>query len=389
MRDDVEPLSGHQLSLDVSAPDFGHLGHLVIDTAYEGRSVGGVRILPDVTQAEVSHMARLMSKKYLFSGLPYGGAKAGLVLKGAAAEDRRGALLAFGSAVSGLVMDGYWPGTDMGSTPDDVKLIFQGARCPWAPRSIPPTDKYTAWGVIESIDAAIERKGMGWSGLRLAIEGFGNVGSWVAHYAAWRGASVVAVSNTSGCIADVRGLDVPRMLLLRKSKGSVFINECGTLAPKEALFGADCDVLVPCARTWSIGPSEARAIRASVVVSAANVPMTLAEERYLVRKGVLVVPDGIANCGGSVGGALAGLMPEDDMLHVFRGRFRERVHEVMGPASCLSEWLESFCRRRKETLAGKLSPPGLARRLSAHMEQHLARRSDTKRRLLGGLFPEE
>jgi glutamate dehydrogenase (NAD(P)+) len=115
------------ISLTVSHPYFGRLGYLVIDTTFNGCSVGGVRILPDVSLEEITSMARTMTKKYLFSGMPCGGAKAGIVLSGRAATNREDALLAFGRAIAPYINSGFWPGCDMGASMDDIRVIIRGA----------------------------------------------------------------------------------------------------------------------------------------------------------------------------------------------------------------------------------------------------------------------
>lgn len=377
-------------TVGLSDPYFGKLGFLVIDTAYHGRSVGGVRILPDVTLDEISSMARTQTKKYLFSGIRAGGAKAGLVLKGKAADDRRGALLAFGRAISPYVRSGFWPGCDMGSSIEDIRTILWGAGLPSFQKDGPSSHKYTAWSVVASIGAALERKEKGWSGCRIAIEGFGKVGSIVAAMAEERGAKVVAISNTSGCALKPDGFDTDAIRQLRDEQGSGFITRLEGFCAKEGIFGADCDVFVPCARCWSINASNADTIEADMIVCGANVPMTRECERHLWSKGKLIVPDAVANCGGVVGNTLARHLKDDRIGGIFNTRFRERVHQVLDKGEPPSDYVDRFCLRRAEELCAALAPTSRGPLSMAidHLSYHLVEPFFSDSAIEDRLFPE-
>jgi glutamate dehydrogenase (NAD(P)+) len=385
-------LDEHEVVLTVSDPVFGKLGYLVIDTFYEGHAVGGVRILPDVYLEEISHMARTMTKKYLFTGMACGGAKAGLILKGKAAADRTGALKAFGRALAPYIQNGYFPGCDMGSSIEDIRTIMKNGGYFCLLRNHLPTHKYTAWSVIASTDVALERESVDWKGCRIAIEGFGNVGSCVASMAAEKGAKVVCVSNIIGALYNPDGLDVELMLKLKERHGNSFIKRYKDAEkyPKEKIFPLDCDVFVPCARSWSINSSNVNKIKARFIISAANVPMTIEHERLLWKKGKVIVPDAIANCGGVAGSALATYMSDEEAKSIFDKRFKKRVNDVLDADMAPSEYLEAFCKRRKEELkeAFALHPPKTSlEKLYDRVHYHLINPFFARAKLERSIFP--
>ncbi len=383
----------HNVILTVSDPVFGKLGYLVIDTSYRGSSVGGVRILPDVYLEEISHMARTMTKKYLFTGLACGGAKAGMILKGKAAADRTGALRAFGRALAPYIQNGYFPGLDMGSSLDDIRTILNSAGFIYLRKNPPQSHKYTAWSVIASADAALERDSADWKGCKIAIEGFGNVGSVVASIAAEKGAKVVCVSNTTGALLNPNGLDVELMLKLKEEHGSSFIRHYKNAEkyPKEKIFSVDCDVFVPCARSWSINSSNVNRIKARFIMPGANVPMTIEHERFLWKKGKVILPDAIANCGGVLGPTLARFMNDSEIRSIFEKRFKKRVLDVLDKNTAPSDTLEAFCEKRKSELKGALmlSPPKTSvEKVYDHVRYHLLDPVFARARLEKTIFPE-
>ncbi len=379
----------HYAVLVVSDPDFGKLGYLLIDTTYEGRSVGGVRILPDVSLAEISHMSRAMTKKYLFSGIRCGGAKAGLILSPNAARHRTKALLAFGRALFPYINNGFWPGCDMGSSPQDIRTILRGAGIISFQKEEVTSHKYTAWTVIGSIEVALKRKNIAWKDAKIAIEGFGNVGGVVAKMAAECGARIVAVSNISGAVHDPEGLDIPALLEQRSREGSDFIKNHASTGPKESIFSVVCDVFVPCARCWTLDESKAKGLRASILVSAANVPMTVEVEDYLWKKGMMIVPDSVANCGGVVGTTLARHMDDSKISSVFENKFKPRVEYILDQRMTPSRYLEQFVELRKKQLSDALRPriKGPAELALDRLNYHLVERFSSGSEVVRNLFP--
>jgi glutamate dehydrogenase/leucine dehydrogenase len=382
----MEPLRDNLFLERFHEPSCSLDGFLAIDSIIDSRAVGGVRILPDVDIAEISHMSRTMTKKYLFSGMMCGGAKAGIVMR--PGTDRRKTLLAFGKALRPYLLRGFWPGTDLGSDIPDIRTILEGAGLPCLSRRRPPSDKYTAMGVVQSIDAALEHTSLDWSGLRLAVEGFGKVGSEVARLSAERGAKLVAFSNTLGAVINPAGFDAPMCVELHRQNGNRFIQSCGKLRPREAVFRAACDVLVPAARCWSINRANFGKIGAGVIACAANVPMEPDVEKALFLREKIIVPDGIANSGGVSGLALSRHFDPAFIDRVFRDRLRPRVHDALtreGPPSVYLEW---FCNERSRFLPPeRLNKTSRIRTLLNTLRYHTTDAIIGGRDLLESLYP--
>jgi glutamate dehydrogenase (NAD(P)+) len=137
--------------------------------------------------------------------------------------------------------------------------------------------------------------------LRIAIQGFGNVGSWAAAEAADRGARIVAVSDRLGGIHDPSGLDVSALVQLSKAGGSVTDFPGAEAMSNEELLVCACDVLIPAALGEVIDTDNADAIQARAVIEAANYPVTPGADKILHDRGIDVVPDILANAGGVTG----------------------------------------------------------------------------------------
>jgi glutamate dehydrogenase (NAD(P)+) len=139
--------------------------------------------------------------------------------------------------------------------------------------------------------------------LRLAIQGFGNVGSWVAQEAVAQGATVVAASDVSGGVRREAGLDVARLVEVVRGGGTVRDTDQPGVdqLTNEELLESPCDVLVPAALGEVVDTDNAREIQADVVVEAANYPVTPGADKILGDRGIPVIPDILANAGGVTG----------------------------------------------------------------------------------------
>ena len=292
------------------------LGYVAIDSTVNGRSRGGLRMLPDVDEPEMRGLARAMTLKYGFLGLPQGGAKGGV--RGdpeASTEERRARLGAFARLVAPLLRsDVFTPDTDMGTTRADIDhvLAVAGVHSPRRRGSASRSGYYTALTVRAAARVAARAVGLELTGARLAIEGFGSVGASLALLLRQEGAHVVAASTSAGAVYSPDGLDVERLATLARELGSraidAYADEArGTGArriDREALLTLPVDVLCPCARHGSVNEGNAGAIQARVVAPGANNPVTLDAERALEARGVVCVPDFVSNSGGVLGGTM-------------------------------------------------------------------------------------
>ena len=285
-------------------------GFVVFDLPGAQASAGGTRLAPDVTVAEVALLARAMTYKFGVLHAQMGGAKAGL--RGDPA-DRAGhaALMARYCAEIRPMADAgrFLTGPDMGTSEEDFGPLRERNA---APAAISATvdgvtfeDVVTGFGVAVAAETALAATcGGGWAGRSVAIEGFGKVGGGVAAEVTRRGGRVGAVSSVAGCVADPGGLDITRLLELRREHGDRCVTEYGRpVSPLAGLFAVAADVLVPGTRPGVISGRTAAALppQLRVVAPAANVPYTKAGAETLHQRGIVALPDFVCNAGAVIG----------------------------------------------------------------------------------------
>jgi glutamate dehydrogenase (NAD(P)+) len=311
--------------------DSDPLGYVAIDSFVAGRSCGGLRLLPDVEAGEIRDLARAMTLKYGFLGLPQGGAKAGVRGDPEADETvRRQRLLAFGRAIAPLLRERvYVPGADMGTSAADIRWMLCALGMNPNARELRANDSgfYTALTVAVSARAAMSHLGLTLAGRTAAIEGFGKVGAALASLLSGAGVRVVAVSTSQGALFHPDGLDVGRLCALSEGAetGSEVVNRYvgAERLDRRALPALPVDLLCPCARHDSVHEGNAAQVAASVVCPGANNPLTPAAEKELGARGVLCVPDFVANCGGVLGGTM-------EFAAVGRGRIVAFIERHLG-----------------------------------------------------------
>lgn len=298
----------------VSDTRTGMRGVLVIDNTARGMGKGGTRMHPGVTVEEIARLARVMTWKWAAVDLFLGGAKAGIVAD-PGGPGKEAVLRAFVRALANEIPREYVVGLDMGLTERDAAIVQdelgdRGAAVgtPHELGGVPYDDLgITGYGVAEAADAAADFAGFALAGARVAIQGFGAVGAAAARRLVELGAVVVAVSTTRGALHDPQGLDVTKLLELRAAVGDACVSEYSgalQLAAGEELT-VPVDVLVPAAMQDVIDAATALHIDARVVVEGANLPTTPEAQEVLVQRGVLVVPDFVANAGGVVAAGFA------------------------------------------------------------------------------------
>ncbi len=289
----------------------GLKGMLVIDTTVYGRFGGGIRMVSDLTCEELRGLARAMTYKFAILDIPRGGAKLGIVsdyhIKG---TQRKKILEAFGVAIRPFLLSGLGTGADIGIFEEDLDVIFKGAgiKRPGVGLSKhkiqgDSLEYYTtSYGVFNGALAACDLIGLDLKGAKVAIEGFGKVGNGVAFFMEQAGADVVAVSTLEGAVYNKNGLDVNALIKLRKKYGDQLVNhykDAKRISRKELHF-LPIDILIPGARPNVITKENAKRVKAKVISSAANNPITDEADKLLFKQGVAVVPDFISNAGGTI-----------------------------------------------------------------------------------------
>ncbi len=292
---------------------------VVVDNVACGPSVGGVRMAPDVTTEEVSRLARAMTLKNAGAGLPHGGGKAG-ILADPTTPGKERLIRSFARAIRD--MTDFVPGPDMGTDETCMAWILDEiGRSVGLPRVVGgiPLDELgaTGFGLAVCAEIAADFAKLDLSRATLAIEGFGNVGRPAARFLADRGVTLVAASDSKGAIHDPDGIDVDALVAAKRDTGSVTGYGRGRRIGQHELFALPFDILIPAARPDCIHEENVEGIRAKLVLQGANIPATPAAEARLHEKGVVVVPDFIANAGGVIcavvelhGGSEASVFPQ-------------------------------------------------------------------------------
>lgn len=275
---------------------------------------GGIRYHPQATPDSVKALAVLMTLKCALIGIPFGGAKGAVVCdpcKLSLKEKERlsrGYLRAL-SPLLGPQVD--IPGPDMGT---DARVMawmadeysrLAGKSCLNATTGKPVKlggslgrNEATSRGVVSAAREAVRVTGRPFEDTRVIVQGCGNVGSGAIKLFYEEGCSVVAVGDISGAIHNPEGIDIPALLTHVQETGFIEGYGGGRPLSKGELLTADCDLLVPAALENQINAANAAAIKASIVVEAANSPTTPEGGEILKKKGVLLVPDILANSGG-------------------------------------------------------------------------------------------
>ncbi len=278
-----------------------------------GPMKGGLRYHPSVNAEEVRGLASLMTWKTAVVNLPFGGAKGGIAVDPSALSLKEMERLTRKFVdqlheVIGPTRD--IPGPDMNTNPQVMAWLMDqyskyNGHSPAVVTGKPVElygsrgrDQATARGLLIIAKQILRDVGLPLKGVRLAIHGFGNVGSHVARLFHDAGAQLVGVSDVHGGVTNPAGLDVPALFEHVKRHGSVREFGGGTACSSEDILVTDCDVLIPAAVGGVIDKAVAKEVRARIVLEGANAPSTPEADEVFEERGVLVVPDILANAGG-------------------------------------------------------------------------------------------
>jgi glutamate dehydrogenase (NAD(P)+) len=302
----------------------GRKGYVVIDRLVNGIAGGGTRMRAGVTLEEVRRLARTMSIKNGAINVPGGGAKGGLDCDPHDPEARP-MLVRFVRALR-PILETYW-GTaeDMGTTQELLDGVFAEVGLGTSVRAAlnrsgDPTaalkrlsdglavkvggvglgDTVGGFGVAEAAAAAAEHRGWQLKGMRAAVQGFGAMGGSSARRLAELGVKLVAIADVKGTVANEDGLDVEALIRTRSALGDIdrsALRPGDSGLPRDAWIEADVDILVPAAVADAINAENVDRVKAKLVVEAANIPTTDDAQRKLSERGVMVIPDFVANGG--------------------------------------------------------------------------------------------
>jgi len=341
-------------------PVTGRKGYMVIDRLIDGMAGGGTRMRAGLDLHEVERLARTMSIKNGAIRLPGGGAKGGVDCDPHDPESRP-MLTRFVRAMRPWLETCWGTAEDMGTTQDQLDEVFRDVGMRSSVQAslnhsadpdaalgrlakglstmvggIGMGDLVGGYGVAQAAAAAVDYRGEQITGMRAAIQGFGAMGGSTARYLAEQGVRVVAIGDVNGVVTNPDGLDVERLLASRTSLGDIDRSALGPgdlQLPPDAWLDVDSEILVPAAVADAITADNAGRVRASYVIEAANIPTAEVAQRALHDRGVIVVPDIVANGGTNAWywWVLLGLvepLPEPSFRKI-RETMRQSVYDLM------------------------------------------------------------
>jgi glutamate dehydrogenase/leucine dehydrogenase len=321
--DELDLLSVPRRAFTVSFPVKMSQGKTQMFTGYRvqyndarGPAKGGIRFHPEIEAEHTNELAFLMALKCAVVNIPFGGAKGGVVVNPADLSLRdlelvtRGYIRAIADYIGPFkdipAPDVYTDERIMAWILDEYERIRR-EHVPAVVTGKPPelggiaARRYsTALGGIHVLEQALKDEGIEPRGLRVAIQGFGNVGENAARLLYERGYKVVAVSDLRGGALHHAGLDIPALIKHKKSTGSV-VNYPGAQDITNAgLLTVDCDVLIPAALSDQLDANNAHEVKAKIILELANAPTTAAADEIFFKRDILLIPDILANAGGVV-----------------------------------------------------------------------------------------
>jgi glutamate dehydrogenase/leucine dehydrogenase len=293
------------------------IGHRVQFNDARGPSKGGTRFHPDLKVNHVSDLAFLMALKCSVVNIPFGGAKGGVVLnpkeltRGELEEVTRGYIRAIADFIGPFkdipAPDVYTDESVMVWILDEyehlkrehVPAVVTGK--PYELGGLRARKYSTSLGGIYVLEEALARQGMEKSGVRVAVQGFGNVGENAARILHERGFTVIAVSDSGGAIINQNGLDLPGVIRHKKANGKLSGFPGSEQITNAELLTCDCDILVPAALSDQLTGNNVRDVKAKIILELANAPTSTEADRILFDRSVILIPDILANSGGVVG----------------------------------------------------------------------------------------
>jgi glutamate dehydrogenase (NAD(P)+) len=289
-------------------------GYRVQHNLSRGPAKGGIRYHQDVTLDEVKALAMWMTWKCAVVGIPYGGGKGGVIVdpKKLSKKELEGLSRRFFTEISVLIgPERDIPAPDVNTTPQimawfmDTYSMHQGYTVPGVVTGKPISlggsegrNEATARGCVFTVVKAAEHLGMDLKNSTVAVQGYGNAGAIAAQLMHAEGSTVVAVSDSTGGIRNMAGLDPDKVLAWKKEHGTVQGFPGAEDISNAELLETQCDVLIPAAYENQITPRNASSIKAKIVAEAANGPTTPEADEILYERGVFMIPDILCNAGG-------------------------------------------------------------------------------------------
>lgn len=308
-------------TLEVSVPiktDEGVIeifkGYRVQHNTNRGPAKGGIRYHPDVNLDEIKALAMLMTWKCSLVGLPFGGAKGGVIAdptKLSANELEHITRRYTFEIIDAIGPDKDIPAPDVGTNAQvmawimDTYSMDKGHSVPGVVTGKPISlggsqgrEDATSRGCVYTILSTLKVMGIDSTDLSVAVQGFGNVGSNAAKILYDLGFKIIAISDVSACLYNKKGLNPFDIETYFKANKTICGYSQAEELPREKIFGLSCDILVPAALENQITEKNAESIKAKIVAEGANAPTTPEADKILKQNKIFVIPDVLANAGG-------------------------------------------------------------------------------------------
>ncbi len=292
-----------------------YFGYRIQHNGVRGPYKGGIRYHPSVDLDEVRALASLMTWKTAIVNIPFGGAKGGLACDPKKLTNRE--LQALSRAYARKIDMAIGPHRDI-PAPDvntNAKIMAwimdeYGRKHGLSPACVTGKpielggskgrEQATGRGLFHIAHRVFDDHKLSIKGAKVVVQGFGNVGSWVANFLHDAGAKVIAVADAEGGVFNPAGLDIPKLRLYAVDKPSVAGFSGGEALDTREIFTLPCDMVVPAALGGVITPDIAKRIQAKIVLEGANNPVTPEADVILNERGIIVIPDILANAGGVI-----------------------------------------------------------------------------------------
>lgn len=314
----IKDTFGPEYIVRVYDPKIGMEGFLVIDNTILGPGKGGIRMTPNVTEEEVWRLARTMTWKNALAGIPFGGAKAGIVWPGGDEKLKKTFIQSFARAIKLFLPKKYIAGPDVNTGEREMRWFVEATKnwrsatgkpanlCmklfgkPGEKCGIPHEFGSTGFGVAQAVAEAAQVLNINIRGAHVAIHGFGNVGTFTYTYLRRMGAVIVAIADRSGAIFAEKGLDDTEIQkVIHKKQLVSACKQCHVISDKE-FWKTPVDFLIPASVTDVINETNKNNIRAKVIIEAGNIPMRENIEEELFQRDIFILPDFVANAGGVI-----------------------------------------------------------------------------------------
>lgn len=318
MPKNIADLYGPEYTVEIKDIKSGLAGFLVIHNTALGPGKGGIRLSPDITLDEVKRLAATMTWKNALAGIPFGGAKAGIRWNPGQAANKKQIIQNFARALKPFLVKKYIAGPDVGSGEKEMQWFVEAAgnwrAATGKPASyclkifgrgnkkcgLPHEFGSTGFGVAQATAVAAKFKNLNLKEASAAIHGFGNVGTFTYQFLRALGVKITAIADVAGAIYSPDGFNdqIIKKVISKKIPLTQAFNS--KRIAREDFWSLPVDILIPASVTDVINESNKNSLKAKIIVEAGNIPMSESIEAELSLRGILIIPDFVANAGGVI-----------------------------------------------------------------------------------------